>query len=95
MRFDSTKCGMRIKDLRNRKNMTQMQLSDRLNISYRYLSRIENGISVASVELLIEMADYFGVTLDYLLMGKENKNNGLKQQLKNAIEILEAVQSAV
>ena len=95
MLFDPRNCGIRIKELRNRKNMTQMELSEKFNISYRYLSRIENGNSVASIDLLVDMADYFGVTLDYLLMGKENETSGLKQRLKAAIDILEEVQNAV
>ena len=95
MRFNATSCGIRIRELRNRKKLTQMQLSEELNITFRYLSRLENGISVASVDLLVDIANYFGVTLDYLLMGKENKNNELKHQIEKVIDTLENLLSAV
>ena len=95
MRFNATSCGIRIRKLRNRKKLTQMQLSEELNITFRYLSRLENGISVASVDLLVDIANYFGVTLDYLLMGKENKNNELKHQIEKVIDTLENLLSAV
>ena len=95
MRFNATSCGIRIRELRNRKKLTQMQLSEELNITFRYLSRLENGISVASVDLLVDIAIYFGVTLDYLLMGKENKNSELKHQIEKVIDTLEDLLSAV
>lgn len=95
MRFNATSCGIRIRELRNRKKLTQMQLSEELNITFRYLSRLENGISVASVDLLVDIANYFGVTLDYLLMGKENKNSELKHQIEKVIDTLENLLSAV
>lgn len=95
MRFNATSCGIRIRELRNRKKLTQMQLSEELNITFRYLSRLENGISVASVDLLVDIAIYFGVTLDYLLMGKENKNSELKHQIEKVIDTLEDLLSSV
>ena len=95
MRFNATSCGIRIRELRNRKKLTQMQLSEELKITFRYLSRMENGISVASVDLLVDIANYFGVTLDYLLMGKENKNSELKHQIQKVIDTLEDLLSAV
>ena len=45
--------------------MTQERLAEELNISDIHLRRLESGRSAGSVELVIEIAAYFDVSLDY------------------------------
>lgn len=58
---------MRIKMLREAKKITQMQLSMDLSISQNTLSRYETGTREADYDTLIKLANYFDVSIDYLL----------------------------
>ncbi len=57
----------RIKKLRLEKKLTQAQLGEILDVNQRTYSQYELGTRSISVELLIVLADYYGVTLDYLV----------------------------
>ena len=60
---------MRLKEIRKRKNrgITQLKLAMDLNISQNTISRYETGEREADYTTLIRLADYFNVSLDYLL----------------------------
>lgn len=58
---------MNIKDIRTRKNLTQADVANALGVSSVVYSRYETGSRQPSIEVLIQMADIFGVTVDYLL----------------------------
>ena len=66
--------GERIAKLRKESNITQAQLAEKLNISIRHCSSIECGNARLSIEKLIEVADLFHVTLDYLILGRRFSN---------------------
>lgn len=59
--------GTRIKDLREELGLTQIAFAKILNISNSTLSQYENGDRVPSDATKIKIADYFDVSLDYLL----------------------------
>lgn len=59
--------GERIKTLRLAHGVTQETLAVALNISYQAVSKWENGIALPDITMLPRIADYFGVTTDYLL----------------------------
>lgn len=56
-----------IADLRNQKKITQFKLAQALNYSDKAVSKWERGESIPDVVVLKSIADYFGVTVDYLL----------------------------
>ncbi|WP_271629798.1 helix-turn-helix domain-containing protein [Caldicellulosiruptor sp. DIB 104C] len=58
--------GKRLKELREERGLTQAELAKELGISVQNLSYYENGRE-PKYELLIKIADYFGVTVDYLI----------------------------
>lgn len=58
---------MRLKELRKKKHMTQQRLAIELNISQNTISRYETGANEADYKTLILLADYFQVSIDYLL----------------------------
>lgn len=58
---------MRLKALRKKKRITQLKLAMDLNISQNTISRYEKGIREADYAMLIKLADYFHVSIDYLL----------------------------
>ena len=62
----------RIRLLRERKRMSQLMLGREIGVSQQIISRIENDISTLSIDLLVNLANYFNVTTDYLL-GLERK----------------------
>lgn len=56
----------RIKELRELKEITQTELARSLLIGRSTMSEYENGVKQPPVDVLIKMADFFGVSLDYL-----------------------------
>lgn len=56
-----------IAELRLLNNMTQLELAQKLNYSDKTISKWERGESVPDVAVLAEIADMFGVTLDYMI----------------------------
>ena len=85
--FDMTACGSRIKELResrirNGKKMTLENLAEELNISVPHLWRIENGDRAASIDLMIVIAEYFSVSLDYLLLGKAADDTAIRRRVR-------------
>lgn len=63
--------GQRLRELRENKEISQIELARYLNISNTTLSQYETGKRVPSDEIKIKIADYFNVSLDYLL-GRTN-----------------------
>ena len=57
----------RLRDLRTKKKISQLKLAMDLNMNQNTISRYENMEREADYETLIRFADYFGVSLDYLL----------------------------
>ena len=62
----------RLKKLRKKKNISQLKLAIDLNMNQNTISRYENMEREADYETLVRLADYFDVSLDYLL-GRTNK----------------------
>ncbi len=58
--------GNKIKQLRLRKGVTQDTLAKALNVSFQTISKWENNISMPDIQLLPEIAVYFGCTIDEL-----------------------------
>ncbi len=60
--------GEKLRALRKQRGLSLRQLASLLEVnSYSHLSEIEGGRSKPSVELLLRLADFFGVTTDQLL----------------------------
>lgn len=58
---------MRLKELRKKKGMSQLRLAMELNLNQNTISRYETGEREADYKTLIMIADYFNVSIDYLL----------------------------
>lgn len=56
-----------ISALRRREHLTQAELAERLNYSDKAVSKWERGDSVPDIAILKQIAELFGVTVDYLL----------------------------
>lgn len=58
---------MRLRELRKARNISQLKLAMDLNTNQNTISRYETGEREPSIHELIKIADYFGVTVDYLI----------------------------
>ncbi|MBP3441592.1 MAG: helix-turn-helix transcriptional regulator [Clostridia bacterium] len=65
---------VRIKELRTAHNLTQVEFANKLSVAKQTVSNWENNNIQPSIDMLIKIADYFGVTTDYLL-GRNNDNS--------------------
>ena len=63
---------MRLQELREKKGVSQLKLAMDLNMNQNSVSRYETGARQADYETLIAFADYFNVSVDYLLERTEN-----------------------
>ncbi len=79
--------GKRFQRLRKRANLTQEDVSARLNITPQAVSKWENDISAPDISSLSEIADIFGVSIDELL-GKEPKTVVLPREERKPLDSL-------
>ena len=59
--------GRTIKELRQKRGITQEEFSEALRVSVQTISRWENGVNAPDLSMLPQLAVYFRVTTDYLL----------------------------
>lgn len=58
---------MRLRDLREDRDLTQKELAAQLHISQNTYSQYENGVRQLPIEILIQLSDIYGVSTDYIL----------------------------
>ncbi|EAH4110147.1 TPA: helix-turn-helix transcriptional regulator, partial [Listeria monocytogenes] len=63
-----------IRSIREDNDITQQQMAKLLNVSQNTYSQYETGKIEWTATTLIKIADYFDVSVDYLLDRKKNKN---------------------
>ncbi len=87
-----------ITELRILNNMTQLELAEKLNYSDKTISKWERAESSPDIAVLVEMANLFGVTLDYLVKAEnvekaeaENNTEGNKYNRRIISYISESV----
>lgn len=62
----------RLRELREARHYTQLKVALDLNLNQNSISRYENGAREADYELLCRFADYYGVSVDYILCRTDN-----------------------
>jgi len=75
--IDMKKIGKEITDLRKAHNMTQMELADKLGISFQAVSNWERGNTMPDISKLPELAEIFHVSVDELLKGNASLVNAV------------------
>lgn len=70
-----------LRQLRSEKNISTYKLADILHVSRSSISNYETGIRTPSYELLVEIANFFNVSIDYLL-GRTNDRRTADQILE-------------
>lgn len=59
--------GNRIKELREVRHFSQVELAEAMHVSKQSISNWENGNILPSVEMVVKLAEFFSVSTDYLL----------------------------
>lgn len=95
MNYDMKRSGAYIQNLHAQKGYTQNELAKAMNINQSSLSRIELGMKGCSVDLFIQLSEFFHVSLDALILGIEpdmqqesERNVRLKADIADLIDRL-------
>ena len=75
-----------LKELRQEKGDTQSDVASALNISQKAYSYYERGEREPSIDMLIQISNYFNVTVDYLLGREKSKYYELSEDEYNLIK---------
>lgn len=84
--MNQEKIGKFISELRKEKNITQMELADKLNITDKAISKWENGRCMPDISFLEELSKIFNVSVNELLNGERKYK---KRKINKDIKILE------
>lgn len=95
MNYEAEKIGSRILELRQERSMTQENLADILGISAQHLGKVERGVKGASVDLLIDMSEFFCVSTDYILLGKTDKSSIIVNKLHSVATQLTEIEKMI
>ncbi len=60
-----------LKEIRKKHKLSQLKVSMDLSISREAISYYENGKRSPDIDMLIRLSNYFNVSIDYLINGKE------------------------
>ena len=77
----------RIKDLREEKNLTQIELSDIVGIDRTTISRLEKGERIPTLDHLQRLSKFFDCSFDYIM--------GTSNERKNKVQIVEISNAGV
>ena len=87
--MDQKKTGEFLKQLRESKGLTQMQLAEHFYISSRTVSRWETGSNLPDMDMLLNLSDFYNVDVREIIDGErksENMNDETKDTLKKVAE---------
>ena len=73
MEYNSGLIGLKI--IRKQKKYSQLKVAMDLNISREALSHYENGKRSPDIQMLRQLSQYFNISIDFLINGKEFDNN--------------------
>jgi len=85
--MDQIKIGSFLKRLRKEKGLTQEQLAEHLNVTARTISRWETGSNMPDIGLLIELAEFYEVSIPEIVIG-ERKDEQMTEETRNTARSL-------
>lgn len=93
--MDQVKIGKFIADCRRKANYTQMQLSEKLGITDRAISKWETGKSLPDSSIMLELCGMLGITVNDLLSGEVvTMDNYNKEMENNLLEMIKQKEAA-
>lgn len=72
--------GKKLKELREKKGKTQLDISKFLGVTYQTIYKYEKDIAVPPADAIVKLAEYFNVSTDYLL-GRTNVPNSINESI--------------
>lgn len=88
--MDTIKIGRFLAQLRGERKLTQEQLAEKLGISNKTISRWENGNYMPPVEMLVELSEFYGVSINEILSGRRldesETRSAAEENLKSVLE---------
>lgn len=85
--MDQKKIGGFLKELRKEKGITQEQLAEIFGVSGRTVSRWETGSNMPDLDILIQIADYYGVEIREVLNGERKSESMSKEMEETVLEV--------
>ena len=82
--MDQIKIGAFLKALRRGKALTQEQLAEQLGVSGRTVSRWETGSNMPDLGMLVELAEFYGVSIPEIIKG-ERKSENMNEEVKETV----------
>lgn len=76
--MNQQKIGSFIRELRKEQGITQEQLAEQFNISARTISRWETGHNMPDISLLVEISEFFDVSIPEIINGERKRKKSLK-----------------
>lgn len=83
--------GLILKRLRKSHNLTQQELGSSVGLSKAVVSKYENGLGYPTFDTLIRIAEYFGVTTDYMLGVDNGKTIDVSELNESQIEAIQRI----
>lgn len=93
--MDPVKVGSFLRALRKEKNMTQEKIAERLNVSSRTISRWETGTNMPDIDMLVEIADYYEVSIPEIIHGERKSETMNEETRETAAAMAEYSQNEV
>ena len=72
--MDQIKIGKFIAECRKQKNLSQLQLAERLGITDKAISKWERGISKPNTSIMLELCEILGISVNELLNGEKTNS---------------------
>lgn len=85
--MDQEKIAEKIKELRQKNNLTQKELATKLGVTYQAVSKWENAVNIPDFQTLTILCDYFKVDINYFLGEDKRKHKINKKYLAIGINI--------
>lgn len=72
--------------LRKKRGMSQEQLANEMGVSRQAISKWESGSSMPEISKLIELSEFYGVSIDFLLKGSDKESTNIDGELRGLAE---------
>lgn len=83
MYYNMEESGVRLKKLRTEMEMTQEEIAELVGIAQSSYARIESGKKGVSIDTLVAIADVLNTSLDYIILGKAEREQKINLMLEN------------
>ncbi|EJV0590963.1 helix-turn-helix domain-containing protein [Listeria monocytogenes] len=78
--------GTKIKSLRKKNNLTQKELARKLGVATSTITNYETGFRSANQDVLFDLAELFGVKIDYFFPSHDNQTGNLSLREKELLD---------